>query len=230
FHGKVVVEAARALQHASGNLVSVFLIDSTAWTGTFHGIRQTALRNLRRTWRGISTGPADDTPYTKSLSASLRDSWRLLQWLLAQAPPGMKRRLKHAAFPNADVDDANGFVDEEGKPVGLADMYLLFRIRLPGATVRPGCGPAPARACGGDRETIRQRQGVRGPANALGGRAHYRLAKSPPSSRQGFREPHRQRAGVPAARLHPSHAAQALQSLIGFPDGLLEIACQKPAI
>src|SRR5208283_1033599 len=93
FHGKVVVEAARALQHASGNLVSVFLIDSTAWTGTFHGIRQTALRNLRRTWRGISTGPADDTPYTKSLSASLRDSWRLLQWLLAQAPPGMKRRL-----------------------------------------------------------------------------------------------------------------------------------------
>src|SRR5271157_4617830 len=32
--------------------------------------------------------------------------------------------------------------------------------------------------------------------------------------------PHRQRAGIPAARLHPSHAAQALQSFIDFPDGL----------
>ena len=137
FQGKVVVEAARALQQAGGNLVSVFLIDSTAWTGTVHRIRQTASRNLWRTWRGISTGAADDTSYTTSLSASLRDSWRLLRWLLAQAPPGMKRRLAHAAFPDADVDDANGFVDEEGTPVGLAGMYLLFRVLLKSFHPRP---------------------------------------------------------------------------------------------
>ena len=46
-----------------------------------------------------ATGTADDTPYIKSLSASLRNSWRLLRWLLAQAPPGMKRRFARARSP-----------------------------------------------------------------------------------------------------------------------------------
>ena len=47
FQGKVVIEVARALQRAGGNLALVLLINSTVWTGTAHGIRQTVWRNLR---------------------------------------------------------------------------------------------------------------------------------------------------------------------------------------
>lgn len=85
----------------------------------------------------IATGTIDDTAHIKSLSASLRDSWRLLPWLLAQTPPRIKRRLLRAASPNANIDDANGFVDEEGTPLGLADLHLFFRILLMSFRPRP---------------------------------------------------------------------------------------------
>ena len=129
FQGRVVIEVARALQRLGGNLALVLLIDSSAWTGTAHGIRQTVWRNLP--W--IRREPATETPdaaHMKSFSASLHDSWRLLRWLLAQAPPRIKRRLELARSHNPYVDDANGFVDEEGVPVGLADMQLFFRVLM----------------------------------------------------------------------------------------------------
>jgi thioesterase domain-containing protein len=137
FQGKVVIEAARALQRAGGNPALVLLIDSRAWTGTVHGIGQTVWRNLRSTWRGFATGKAEDTRYIESLSAPLRNSWYLLRWLLAQAPPGMKRPFARARSPNAYIDDANGFVDEEGTPVGLANMHLFFRILMMSFQPRP---------------------------------------------------------------------------------------------
>jgi thioesterase domain-containing protein len=130
FQGKVVIEAARALQRLGGNLALVLLIDSSAWTGTAHAIRQMVWRNLRWIRRGPATGTPDDTAHMKSLSASLRDSWRLLRWLLAEAPPRIKRRLAHARSPNAEIDDADGFVDEEGVPIGLADLQLFFRVLM----------------------------------------------------------------------------------------------------
>jgi amino acid adenylation domain-containing protein len=132
FQGKVVIEAARALQRLGGNLALVLLIDSTAWTGTAHGIRQTVWRNLR--W--IRRGP-DDAVHMKSLSASLRGSWRSLRWLLAQAPLRIKRRLALARSPNAYINDADGFVDEEGTQVGVADMQLFLRILLMSFNPRP---------------------------------------------------------------------------------------------
>jgi thioesterase domain-containing protein len=130
FQGKVVIEVARALQRLGGNLALVLLIDSTVWTGTAHGITQTVQRNLSRIRRGPATGTPDDTAHIKSFSASLHDSWRLLRWLLAQAPHRIKRRLALARSPNPYIDDTNGFVDEEGAPVGLADMQLFFRVLM----------------------------------------------------------------------------------------------------
>jgi thioesterase domain-containing protein len=130
FQGKVVIEAARALRRAGANLVLVLLIDSTAWTGSAPGMRQTMWRSLQHVWRNLAVRTADDNAHGKSLSASLRDCWRLSRWLLAQAPAMMKRRLARMRFPNAEIDDANGFVDEEGAPVGLADMKLFMRILM----------------------------------------------------------------------------------------------------
>jgi thioesterase domain-containing protein len=137
FQGKVVIEAARALRRADGNLMLVLLIDSTAWTGTVHGMRQTIWRNFRRVWLSLAAGTADDNAHRKSLSASLRDSARLSRWLLAQGLPVMKRRLGRMRFPNAEIDDANGFVDEEGVPIGLADLKLFMRILMMSFRPRP---------------------------------------------------------------------------------------------
>jgi amino acid adenylation domain-containing protein len=130
FQGKVVIEAARALQRAGGNLLLVLLIDSTAWTGAADEIRQTVRRNLQRIRRDLTSWRADDAAHIESLSASLLDSLRLLRWLLARGSSGMKRRLARARSPNDDSEVENGWVDEEGTPVGLANMQLFFRILL----------------------------------------------------------------------------------------------------
>ena len=93
FQGKVVVEAARALQQARRQ-------PRVGLSHRFHCLDWDRPPNTDKRRRGICaglarplTGPLTTASYTKSLSASLRNSWRLLRWLLAQAPPGVKRRL-----------------------------------------------------------------------------------------------------------------------------------------
>jgi len=104
FGGKVVFEAARALQRAGGNVAFVLLIDAFAWGGVARG---TGRRNLRRLlWR--------------LLGRMLRE----VKGRFARAGPGV-------------VDDAAGFVDEEGTPVELPVMKRLFRILVKSSQPRP---------------------------------------------------------------------------------------------
>jgi hypothetical protein len=93
-------------------------------------IRQTAVWKLRRICRGVVAGKAGGVPHTGSLSTLLRDSWRLLRWLLAPEPPGLKRRVACTRSPDAypDIHADYAFVDEEGTPADLAKMKLFFRV------------------------------------------------------------------------------------------------------
>ena len=154
FHGKVVIEAARALQRAGGHLATVFLIDSRVWTGRAHAMRET----LRCIWRGDANAAADDATYVGGFYAPLRRSVNSLSWVAAQAPPMLKRGLARLAFPDSQ-QDATGWFDEEGAPVTMADITqlflshrsrfnpppldaaaVLFRVRRPGDEMLPRDG------------------------------------------------------------------------------------------
>jgi thioesterase domain-containing protein len=135
FHGKVVIEAARALQQAGGQVAMVLLIESNAWTGHTERIKQTLLRNLRSVRGGDATGTADEIEPTIPFSASLSRSLRSLGWLLAQVPPVVKRNLVVLIPGEDEVQEAPGWVDEEGAQVTLSEMTQLF-LR-PGSSFDP---------------------------------------------------------------------------------------------
>jgi hypothetical protein len=70
-----------------------------------------------------------------------------------------------------------------------------------------------------DRQAIGPSQRVRHSAKALDRRTHPRLARPLPQTGQGLGI-QSQGARLPAPRLHPSHAAKAMQSRMMFPDRL----------
>ncbi len=120
FQGKVAIEAARALQRAGGCLATVLFIDSSAWSGTAHQLKETLRRNFQLV-RGADAA---------TFSATLRGCAGSLLWGLAQGVTEVKRRLTGSDGDDADAQEGNGWVDEDGVPVTLADMIgLFFRLR-----------------------------------------------------------------------------------------------------
>jgi site-specific DNA recombinase len=61
-------------------------------------------------------------------------------------------------------------------------------------------------------------------------RTHPRLAWPLPQTRQGLGMPQPQGAGLPPPRLHPPHAAKAMQSCMMFPDRLLCRVSTSPRV
>ena len=83
--GKIAFEAAHAFQRAGGNIAFMVIIDAYAFpTNGVGRVGVTALRSLRRIWRGDVMTTVEDTAYIDRLSASLSNYWRLLRWLLVQ--------------------------------------------------------------------------------------------------------------------------------------------------
>lgn len=143
FHGKVVVEAARAVQQAGGQIAKVLLIDASAWTGHADRIKQTLLRNMRSVRGRDAAGTAEEIEQTIPFSASVGRCLRSLGWLFAQAPPVVKRRLAALILgEDDDLQEAPGWVDEEGAQVTLYEMAQLF-LR-PGSLFDPFPLDAPA--------------------------------------------------------------------------------------
>ena len=122
FHGKVVIEAARAYLRKGGRLATVLLIDATAWRGNRHRMRET----FGRIWRSDADGTVEGAAQKGGVYESLQHSVNLLSWTVAQAPPAMKRHLARMAFGDAAIEEENGWVDEEGAPVKLTEMLQLF--------------------------------------------------------------------------------------------------------
>ena len=120
FGGKIAFEAARVLQSAGGNVALVVLVD--AFAGTSRVLRGPAWQSWRWIWHA-TTATADDTTYMYRLSALLRNSWRLLRWLLKRLPSVVKNRL--APFP---LDMPNNILDSEGMPVELGVMQRFRRV------------------------------------------------------------------------------------------------------
>ena len=119
FQGKVVIEAARALQREGGRLATVLLIDSNAWNGAAQYLKETLWRNFRFVRGGDAA----------TLPATLRSAAKSLLWGFAQGIAVVKRRLRGSHADDDDAQEGNGWVDEDGAPVTLSDMANLF-LRL----------------------------------------------------------------------------------------------------
>ena len=97
----------------------------------------------------------------------------------------------HAVVHAADIQDRDGGI------LVLASMFGLYPFLeklfadggYQGPQFRNALAKVSAAALGRNRQTIRQRQRLRGPAKTLGRGADVCLAQPLPTTGQGFREP-----------------------------------------
>jgi thioesterase domain-containing protein len=120
--GKIAFEAAGAMQRAGGNVAFVLLLDARAstWRDFTRGPGSESLRSI---WRGAATKTANDPPNVDSLSARLRNSWRLLRWLLARIPHIVKGRVSLWTNPSGSP---SGSFDNNGMPILDAGPIMRF--------------------------------------------------------------------------------------------------------
>jgi thioesterase domain-containing protein len=149
--GKIAFEAARALQRAGVHVALVLLLDAraTTWSGFTRGA---AIESLRWIWRDTATKSANDPANSDRLSARLRNSWRLLRWLLARIPHIVKSRVSPSNHSRlAGFLDSNGMpidaefvvrftriATESWQPRPIDTSAVLFRVKTPGEEMLPG--------------------------------------------------------------------------------------------
>jgi amino acid adenylation domain-containing protein len=156
FFGKIAFEAASAVQAAGGKVACVLLIDAFAFSRKRRNLGA-AWQSLLWIWRGAGAGTGSDSPYLVKLSASLCNFWRLLWWLLARIPYGVKRRVRAVKDRLQPAPLLSGHLDKEGMPIDWTVIELLgflagkawhprpldasgalFRTKLPGEETLPG--------------------------------------------------------------------------------------------
>jgi amino acid adenylation domain-containing protein len=120
-HGKIAFEAARALQRAGGNVALVLLLDAcvSEWN-----TRGAASESFRWIWRRAATKTANNPPNTDRSSARLRNSWRLLRWLLARIPHIVKSRIPSST----NLSGLSGSFDKNGMPIDTPTITRFTRI------------------------------------------------------------------------------------------------------
>ena len=120
--------------------------------------------------------------------------------------------LLHGIVTAADVQDRRRRSRAAGDLVRSVSLSreIVRRQRLSGPGLSPRPGRHPARSRDRDRQAIRSGEGLRRPAQALGGRTHHRLAQPLPPTGQGLGEPQPQRARLHQARVHSTHAPKTL--------------------
>ena len=97
----------------------------------------------------------------------------------------------HSIVTAADIQDRDGGAMLLATLFGMFPFLLeaLRRWRLSGAAIPEVVEAYPVPGRGADRQAIRSRQGLRRPAEAVGGRTHARLAQQVPQTGQGLGEP-----------------------------------------
>jgi amino acid adenylation domain-containing protein len=119
FAGKIMFEAARALQRSGGNVAFVIFVDAHAsvWeTST----REQLKRSLHWIWQNAVAGTESGVHYSKTMSALLGNYWHLLCWLFGRTPQMVKNRLNK--LPDADL---SGYFDKDGMPIPMTVVGQL---------------------------------------------------------------------------------------------------------
>src|SRR6516225_5896832 len=127
--------------------------------------------------------------------------------------------LMHAIVHSADIQDRDGGALLMASLFGafpfLVKLYADGGAGIPERDETHSGARRPR-----DRQAIGPRQRLPRSAQALDRRTHPRLAWPLPQTRQGLGMPQPQGARLPPPRLHPPHAAKAMQSCMMFPDRL----------
>ena len=148
-NGKIAFEAAHAVLRAGGRVAAVVLFDTIAAGGG--GLtRGPPLQSVRWIWRRATTAVANAS-YLAGLGGVLRDSGRLLLWLLARAPYLVRRYIRMAQRPPSGFLDNRGapielgrydaslrLVGKEFRPRPLDAAGVLIRAKVPGEEMLPG--------------------------------------------------------------------------------------------
>ena len=114
----------------------------------------------------------------------------------------------HASSSGASASGRVGQVGQRAK-LSFRNKARFWGVWRPKLLILLG-NPSPARSRDRDRQAIRSGEGLRRPAQALGGRTHHRLAQPLPPTGQGLGEPQPQRARLHQARVHSTHAPKTL--------------------
>ncbi len=130
--------------------------------------------------------------------------------------------LIHAIVHAADIQDRDG-----GELV-MATMFGMFpfllKLYADGGYQGPAVSRRPQENHGSsqrrDRQALRSSQGLRRPAEAMGRRANFRLARTMPKAREGLAKSQPQGARFAAPRLHQAYVEKAMQSRVNSPDRL----------
>jgi thioesterase domain-containing protein len=128
--GKIAFEATRVVQRAGGNVAFTLLFDARAFTSSGRYTLGPAVESLAQIWRG----GLEDAFSLHRFSASLRDSWTVVRFLLSRMPNSAKHRLnviktqldKMMNRPAPPILPS-GYFDEEGKPI---DILAANRLAL----------------------------------------------------------------------------------------------------
>ena len=148
-NGKIAFEAAHAVLRAGSKVAVVVFFDAFA-AGGGGLVRGPPLQSLRWIWRRATTAMADAS-YLAGLGGVLRDSGRLLLWLLARAPYIVRKCIHLAQRPPSDFLDNKGAPIEQGRydaslrsvtrafiPRPLDAAGVLIRAKVPGEEILPG--------------------------------------------------------------------------------------------
>ena len=156
------------------------------WDGTLDRIHHALYLKCREK----AAREASPTAWTVSVKSAEKGG--LASTATASMPANQGPHVLDTQLAAARIVTAADVQDRDGGLALLATLFGLFPFLgklFADSAYQPRPGRHPARSRDRDRQAIRSGEGLRRPAQALGGRTHHRLAQPLPPTGQGLGEP-----------------------------------------